>query len=512
MSTRTNYLNLVLPELNEFVNSWNSPVNQNMESIDDFCSDLYESLVGSSATSTWAGIRGSLGSLANRLDVSINADGSLDLTNSPDLLDIAVSSSMGAFTAPVDRLNYTDAKLYEAGLPAPYSRFAAMPASGPTAGTPHGGSSGGIPAQVRPDLDSGIALRAGHFGWSQEAASSPFAARNWEPGLVTGGGGTFITGVASGKVQLNATAAPAIFDIDGYAFRMREDLIFDYSTVVGLAFTNYVWFYVDRNESGYNDATFLYGSPAAAKDLRKLQNGSTGVTAASIFGQAGATFNAAPYRVYPGDTLVISSGTAAGDYVIKSVDSATQLTISGEFKADIANVTWEVRDNWLPNIGCSKTALATDRPPQVAGRVYIGRVEHTAGVPVPVVFAKGGTYDTGWIVPGGYPYTITHDIGGLPGSVEIWCRAGSTARAHRPLVRRSVVTALTITGIAPIAEDVQVASLLFPSLYTHANESTITLELLNSIADPVIPTAVFTTSGNVDVDAATAQVRVVVRR
>ena len=79
MPKQTNFLNLILPEKNEFVDSWNEPVNQNSEDLDNFLEDLHDSLVAVSSTSTWAALRGSLDSLAERLNVSINADGTIDI-------------------------------------------------------------------------------------------------------------------------------------------------------------------------------------------------------------------------------------------------------------------------------------------------------------------------------------------------------------------------------------------------------------------------------------------------
>ena len=41
MPTSTTFLNLTLPELNEFVDSWHTVVNGNMETLDDFLDDLF---------------------------------------------------------------------------------------------------------------------------------------------------------------------------------------------------------------------------------------------------------------------------------------------------------------------------------------------------------------------------------------------------------------------------------------------------------------------------------------
>lgn len=502
MSTRTTFLNLVLPELNEFVNSWNAPVNQNMESLDDFCSDLYASLITGSATSTWAAVRGSLASLAARLDVSINADGTIDLSASPDLLAIAASAYMGQFSTPVNRLNNTDDKLYDAGFPGVGSRFVPIPATGPTAGFPH------------EDLESGMAIRSADFGVSgAQPISSPL--RPWSPGLVTGGGGTFITGVADSKVQFNGLAAPAVFNIDGYVFRLREDVLFDYALLTPVA-NQYVWLYIERVEANYNNANFRYGAAVLAKDLRRLQSGATGQTSGSVFQDVGATFNTAALgKVKPGDILVIDSGAAAGEYVIDALDGVTpdiKLTIKGVFKADLSSLTWHIQDNWHPNFGAVITGLdPTVRPAFVAGRVYIGRVKHqVAASPIEVVtFTPGGVYDSGWIVPT-FPQTLPHNLGAFPSSVEVWVRENSTQHAYRPLVRRQVLTNFDTVNTTVDPGDPKTATLLFPSLYVHTSELVVTTDLLNASADPLKPVAFFTDSAGVD--KVIGELRIVARR
>jgi hypothetical protein len=503
MSTRTDFLDLILPELNEFINTWNAPVNQNMESIDDFCSDLYESLVGSSATSTWAALRGSLASLSLRLDVSINADGTIDLSASPDLLAIATSAYHGQFSTPVNRLNDTDDRIYDSSQPAVGGRFVPIPATGPTAGFPH------------ESLDSGIAIRAMDFGVSgAQPISSP--QRPWAPGLVTGGGGTFITGVSESKVQLNGLAAPAVFNIDGYVFRLREDILLDYALLSPIA-NQYVWIFVDRVEGNYNNANFRYGTAVLAKDLRRLQSGSgTGQTSGSVFQATGSLFNTALIgRVKSGDVLIIDSGAAAGEYVIDALDGVTpdtKLTIKGTFKANLSGLTWHIKDNWHPNIGAVITGTdATVRPTFVAGRVYIGRVKHqVAAAPIEVVtFTPGGVYDSGWIVPT-FPQTLPHNLGAFPSFVDVWVRENSSSRAYRPLVRRQVLTNFDTVNAVVDPGDPKTATLLFPSMYLHTSDLTVIADLLNASTDPLKPVAFFTDSAGVDKVA--GEMRIVARR
>lgn len=503
MSTRTAFLDLILPELNEFINTWHSPVNQNMESIDDFCNDLYESLVGSSATATWAALRGSLASLATRLDVSINADGTIDLSASPDLLAIAVSAYTGQFSTPVNRLNDTDDRLYDSGQPAVGGRFVPIPATGPTAGFPH------------ESIDSGIAIRAADFGANgAQPISSP--QRPWAPGLMTGGGGTFITGVSDSKVQFNGLAAPAIFNIDGYVFRLREDILFDYALLTPIV-NQYVWLFIDRIEGNYNNANFRYGTAVAAKDLRRLQSGAgTGQTSGSVFQAPGALFNTALIgRIKSGDVLVIDSGAAAGEYAIDVLDGITpdiKLTIKGTFKANLSGLTWHIQDNWHPNLGAVITGTdPTVRPAFVAGRVYIGRVKHqVAAAPIEVVtFTAGGVYDSGWIVPT-FPQTLPHNLGALPSSVDVWVRENSASHAYRPLVRRQVLTNFDTVNAVVDPGDPKTAILLFPSLFVHTTEVSVITDLLNATTDPLKPVAFFTDSAGIDKVA--GEMRIVARR
>jgi hypothetical protein len=498
MAKKTDYLELVLPELNEFINSWNGPVNQNMESIDDFCSDLYESLVGTSATSTWSSLRGTHGSLADRLDVAINADGTLDLSGSPDLTAIATSAYHGVFSTPVDRLNDTDDRIYDSSQPVAGGRFSPIPVAGPSAGYE--------------TLDSGIALRAADF--SSHPMRSP--SMPWAPGLVVGGAGTLISAPGgAGKVQINGSAAPAVFNIDGYAFRVRENIIFDFN-LLSPANNDYIWIYVERVNANYGTANFRYGSGPAAKDLRILQSGAaTGSTSGNVFQAAGALFNTATLgRVRPGDVLVIDSGAAAGEYVINALDGTTpdtKLTIKGTFKANLSGLNWHVQDNWHPNIGAYNVgASAAAQPPFVDGRIYIGRVRfQSAAIPDQIVtFSRGGVYDSGWTLASGVfvgpSATFSHDLGTQPTSVEVWFRETSTGAAHRPLVRRTVVT----DAAGPTT-----ATLLFPSLFLDCNLTQINLQLFNQTTTPSAPTALFTNYVGADVVlGGAAEIRVIAKR
>ncbi len=498
----TAFLKLTLPELHEFLNSWNEPINQNTEDVDDWLSDLYKALVTSGSSSLWADLRGTKASLADRLSISIKPDGTLDVSNSPDILNMSNSAVEGQFASPRDRLNEGDFHSFDARQPVAGGRFSPIPADGPTAAFP--------PERI----DSGIALRSTDFG---AKTTAPIASPHvpWSPGLVIGGANPLVTGLGIGKVRITADSPSAVFNIDGYIFRIREIIDFDWN-LLGPSNGDYVWFFVDRNEASYNTPDFRYTAPGgggvAAKDLRRLQSGVDGVTSVSTFSSATALFNTKSFgKVKAGDTLVLTTGPGAGSYVIDALDITTpdtKFTIRGVFAGNGAGATWYVLDTAHPNIGAVVTDTEpTTLPPFVQGRVYIGRAIHSgSGNPTGIVtFAPGGVWDSGWITvdaSADFPLTVTHDLGTFPTSVEVWCWAGGTAlQIYQPLVKRSLVT--------DVAGSVS-ASFLLPSMQIRSSDLDIVVRLLNASATPSSPSAIFTDSS--DVDMTTCDIRIIARR
>jgi hypothetical protein len=510
----TAFLNLTLPELNEFVDSWNEPLNQNFEDLDDWLSELSDNLVGTGSGSTWSSLRGSLANLSDRLAVSIQPDGSIDVSGSSDILDMATSATRGSFSNPRDRLNDMDREIYEARQPVADGRFVAMAPGGPSAGFPY------------EELDAGIALRSADFGrTAAEPISSP--QRPWAPGLINGGGSPLITsGGGTNRALLDGTT-PAVFNIDGYIFRIREQILFDFASIPGLAPSDYVWLYVSRNETSYNNAIFKYseaGGTPVAKDLRKLKTGADGVTSGSTFTSASGTWNTAPFTIKEGDVLVVETGAAAGEYVIDALDGTTpniKLTIKGAFKAAGAGLTYHIYDRFMPNIGAAIAStnpnLATSRPPSADGRVYIGRVQAGAPITSLITFTKGGVYDSGWVVlPAAVsfiPQTFAHNLGAIPSSVEVWVRLDNLSRAYRPLVRRDVLTHFDDGNATVEPTDAKKTTLLMPSMYEHCSEVDVTVDLLSDSpdSDPTPqPSAYFTDSGGTD--QTSGEIRVIARR
>lgn len=503
MPKYTSFLELTLPELREFVNSWHLPVNQNMEDLDDFCEDLFKSLMTTGGSSTWAALRGTTASLATRLDVSINADGSLNVTGSPAILGMGISAVGGQYVSPAARLDDADFLRYAARQPFVGGRYVPVPTAGPAASFPP------------EELDSGIAFRTADFG---AKTGTPISApgRPWAPGLVAGGANPLISGLGVGQVRFTADAPAAVFNIDGYLFRIREIIDLDWN-LLAPANGTYLWFFVDRNEGTYNSANFRYTAPGggavAAKDLRKLQTGvGNGTTSSSTFTSAGGQFSTKAFgKVKKGDVLVITTTAAAGSYVIDALDGVTpdtKLTIKGKFLADIAGANWHILDSAHPNIGVVATDLTpTTLPAFVAGRVYIGRAIHNAGgAPTSIVtFLAGGVYDSGWIdvdAAVDFPLTLTHNLGAYPSDVQVWCRTNATAQdQYQPMVRRSIVT----DAAGPTS-----ANLLLPSLQVRSSAVATVLRLLNASTTPLKPNALFTDS--TDTDQTVCQIRVIARK
>jgi hypothetical protein len=517
MPAYTNFLKLTLPALSEFNDSWNEPMNQNFEDLDDWTQDLYKGLSTTGASSLWATLRGNKASLVERLAVSIDDDGNINVSTSQPFLDMQTSAyytdPASPFTTPRDRLNDGDRQTYEAGLPFANGRFVPTGESGPTAGQafPHA------------ELDAGIALRSADFGAETNGPiSSP--QRPWAPGLILGGEATFITGIGIGQIQLNAASLPAIFNIDGYAFRLRETLILDYN-LIAPGNNEFVWIYVERAEAGYADTNFRFKTPgpdpAVAQDLRKMKTGSGTTTLPSTYVVAGG-LDTLPFQVKEGDTLRILTGGDKGDYVIDALDGGTpdtKLTIKGIFKVGGLTANYEIIDNAMPVIGAVVPLVNPLQeygvPPYVAGRVYIGRVKHNTGgapgAPDITTFAKGGVYDSGWLV--GTTTDFAHELGTIPSRVEIWVRVDETTPAHKPLVQRQIQTSggPLVEG-TPNTTTYNLSDVLLPSLWHYADERDIKVGLKNGTTES--PEALFTdfTGAATDILAANGEIRVVAWR
>lgn len=502
MATKTDFLRLTLPALHEFLNSWHTVVNNNFETIDDWTSDLYQSMVGTSDTSTWASLRGSFNSLAERLATAINNDGSINLADSPDILALATSDFDGDAASPVARFAALDRSLFDARPGLTGSRFDVAVVAGTSEGS----------------LVSLLALLHRDYGFdSTHPLGSP--SRPAVAGLNYGAASLLSATGSPQQVFFMAGSTPAIFQIDGYLFRVREQINLDFSNVSVLT-SDYIWYYVERVEANYNSANFLYagasGSPVQ-KDLRKLQTGAVAGSATcsgNVLTCAGATFNTSVIgKVKPGDILVVTSGAATGSYAIDALDGTTpdvKLTVRGTFRADVTiGTNWYILDQWHPNIGCEKVADAVTLPPYVAGRVYIGR-SSLDGSKVPtnvVTFAKNGVYDSGWTAATAATYeggwqAFAHNLGVVPSRIDIHFRKGaSDPQIYDPLVVRTVVTDTS----GPVT-----ATFPMKSIRSRADFLNLNLRSLTVSTSPSKAAAFFTDDSGTDISS--AEIRVIARR
>jgi hypothetical protein len=520
MPNQTDFLKLVLPLFGEFADSWDQVLDQNFEILDDHLADLRRALLTgtptNAASADYAALVGSLSNLANRLNVSINADGTLNLANSPAIAALGSSATNGddylgtgsPNNSPRLRFDFSDLEIWNARSPLYAARF------NPTATT-------------RGLLDDGLAVRARDGGALD--ASRPISSpdRLFVAGLVQGPD-SFLVGVAPALVKFDATlGAPSswlAFNVDGYIFRLRQGVILDLSTdVTGAALNagDVVYLYVARGDyANPNCKTKLATDPGApqARDLRRLQTGSDGIISGKTFSSASANFqgSATQWTILPGDLLVVDSGAAAGSYVIASVPTPGSLTIVGAFKADgLAGVAWHIEDDAHPSLGAIKVADATTDPPFVPGRVYVGRGQLNAagfgavgGPPATkVAFPQSGVFDSGWLAvnTSSFPLAFEHNLGMLPTAVHVWVRDSSTGESFEPTSLSQFVVDVdtTVTPVVP-----KKAELRVPSLYWHSTRQR-TLVHLN-LSGLVVPAELFTKDDGTHVTS--GQIRLVARR
>jgi len=511
MPSQTEFLKLTLPALNEFINTWWQPLNENFETIDDYLKELTDALVGTTGNLELLG--GDFDSLAERLDVAIADDGTIDLSSSPDLAALASSVVYGNQATPGARFDLSDLEMFDARSPAYGDRFSITP-------TALGNLDVGL---AHRDRDSGLG--------SSNPLGSPV--REFVHGMVASANDALLSGTGIGQVTFAGVAIGSgvtwpIFNIDGFLFRVRESIVVDFANLGGLTNGDLVYLYVERRDYAnasirYRGSTDIDGN-LAVKDLRTLQSGvdgviGTGIGADSIFTSAGAKFSTAKLgQVLPGDELVITGGGAAGTYPIASVDSDTQIHVIGKIKqTGVSGQTWAIKDNHHPNIGVVRAGGATTPPAFQAGRAYIGEcIYSSSGSPTSVkTYAKSGVYDSGWsstITHTAFPVTLPHNLGIEPTSVEVWFRAAANGPVFKPLVNIAVVSAFNVANSAVDPSDPTYFNLQLPSVHVKSDRNNVVLTLINQgVTNPTSTTpAMFVDQTGVNVDS--GQYRVIVRR
>lgn len=502
MASKTDFLKLTLPAFNEFFDSWGDINNQNFELTDDWMKALHDALVTTSVADDFAALGGNLPTLEQRLALAVDDDG--NVIGVDDLNTLKESTLRGAFTSAQLRFEDSDEEMYDAGQPFTGTRYEE---GVPSAGFPRYSvqDAGAFASRVLPVNSASHALSPG----------APFASAH---GLVVGGDTALISSGAENQFTLLVSGDPAIFNIDGYIFRLRESLKVDYSSL-SAADNEYVWIYADRPEGSFVANAFQYSDPAgspANKDLRKLRSGAgTGSSSGANLTATGETFTTGPFQPKQGDLLVVTSGTASGTYVILAITGATTLTVQGSFKADVGSFNWEIIDRAVPNIGAEIPSLnSTDprsRPSYSDGRAYIGRIRHQsggAGINA-VTWRRGGVYDSGWITSVSAaaivstPLNRQHNLGAFPSRVELWGRAGLLDLVFPLQVRREYLMNTT-----PVSD-----FLWAPSMRYWMTETDIWVQPVNTSPDALSgatgPT-LFTDESNADVN--TGDIRIIAWR
>lgn len=485
MASLSSFLQMILPGTGEFPNTWGTVTNQNLQTIDQFLQVLRSKLDGGTATDvTYGSLVGGLSTLAARLNVSINADGTLNISATPDVVALATSIVYGQQATPTARFVLSDRELFDARARALGARY--------TPGSTSAGS-----------LDTGLAVRSARFngtvaGFDDAAAGVQTPIRSFTANTVSDGPANYLTTAGAGIVTMAGSGTPVLTNIDGYVFRTRYDVALDVGGSPSPPTAGQT-IYIFAQRSDYNDATFVYRRFGAvvstAQDLRVLQGGSDGVSSGSTFTSATGLFTTR--GVQPGDVLTITGGANAGDYLVSSVGSDTTITMVSPFPANISAMTWSIGDKLTPNVGFVAVTPGTN-PPYVAGRVYLGEASFGAGPTITglIVYAKNGIFEgiqTGLTAAGSFPVTFNHNLGALPSSVHVYASATGTAGATEYALQ-----AKHDPGNAQLIR--------IPTVVPKITRNTITLTMV----DPEATKRLYT--DETGSDATSGAIRVVVRR
>lgn len=459
MSTKTDHLSLTLPANGEYVDSWEQPINENFELVDDNAKAVKEDLVGASGATTDLG--GSIGDLLGRLAVGINTDGTLksdqiDLGANEDyhiLKDSKVfarsSASIPADT-PAENILKIRHRLDQAEIELARLRM--------------GTTTNRFGTALDPEAVSGAALASAYHG-GQSVTELVLADRGFTPNCVVSGPGNVgppyvpthldPSSVGDSLLVIDGTSEPIIYNIDGYLFRidtlLQIDVGADGHNLFPSGGTQYV--YVSREESDYIAGNYFkyYGSTFTATadiDPRKVpthesqrEASPTDPSDGSITADA-ATFTSATaqfqtFDVKDGDILVIAGSpdsTVAGEYVIKGVNSETELSMYSTFAASLSSLGFYIKRPTIPTFTFSPTLAHSD------GKVCIGQITIDASNDITAVvpFAYNGIYDTGWIDCNLFTYSAAvHYLGVAPSKFDLILKkkAGNQDVFYNPQIR-----------------------------------------------------------------------------
>ena len=384
MADKTQNLGLIKPANGEYYNTWDAPTNKNWDTIDEILGGIQLETEDS---------RGTQSTLTARLDVSLNADGSLK-----DVPEIATARTSAVY----------------------------------------GYSSGST------DFDLDARLEAGDrevFDARQGAAklidSLAFVADDNVHNCIVSAPTGFLS-FTGAQVKVDGSVTDVVCNINGYKQVVRS---LKSTTIAGAAGTYYV--YLDLN---------LAGEIILDRTGVGQNTGVTGEypTSSGKYGKfSDATQNFVNAGVEPGDILEITSTGSVnkGQYVVKSIISPTEVEVWGQFFSIQATLNYKFTNPLAPVLGATSTphSLKWQRE---SGRIYIGRaVFDGSNVTSVSAYALKGRFSQFFsigLIGGNFLQAVSHGLGYFPSKINLYAsQANDYSQPLEPLSVSEVVGGTT---------------------------------------------------------------------
>lgn len=384
MATKTSNLNLILPANGEYFNIWNQPMNNNLTLIDTAVGDLQSEVVAA---------RGSTGSLNDRLDAGLNADGTP--LASTEIVAARSSSIYGALNGVVpyllnDRMEQGDREAFTAR--------------------------GSLTA-----LADALA-----FVGDQSPNNTVISAAT-----------NYLT-YTGAVVSLNGSVTPLVANINGYRQAVRT---IKTTTVSGGAGTYYISLTRAAGGTQYLVAADTQGAVGtyAANGLLSMLTDSTR--------------NFVTLGVQPGDVLNITGpggNPNINQYVVLATHTqdgvnltVNQIAVIGQFASASSGLNYTINDPVAPTLGFTGTPHAKSFT-RVANKIYVGRcVFDGTNVTSISIYANLGSYagfTSVTLSSGDYNVAIPHNLGYFPRRIQIFGTQASDFSAVLDLLSSADLT------------------------------------------------------------------------
>lgn len=364
MANQTDNIKLILPDNGEYTDIWDGPVNENFTKIDTEIGSIKSEIQDA---------RGSESSMATRLDVAINPDGTLK-----DVPQISKGS-----VSPV---------------------FGSLDSFGDTV-----------------DLDGRIALNDWDNFYAQQGDGSlqSFLARlgnDWVSNSVVSAANNYLT-FTGPTVSANGNIQSIYANINGFLARIRIQ-----STVTVSGAAGQRWFAIQRNPTGVVLTSDTIGScnqyPATTGPLIRFKDSSK---------------NFVTLGVKPGDVLTITSPASnKGNYVILSTNTedsncaVDEVFIKGKFNAITTAVSYSITDPYAATL-IVEAAAHSPNFQSVSNKIYVGTGQFDGTNMTSLTqYALKGRYEE-WqavtLVSNYYNNTFAHKLGYVPKKVYFYASA-----------------------------------------------------------------------------------------